>query len=124
RADPRPLVEFASPRYMAAAAQWFRDIRTLSTDFSRRLLSLLPFGLFDEKLLQLVDLASFISVDPLEQLLEEIVDPEKLRNATMKLSILATAWGSGKAEKFKNKDMTDANAVPILLASAAIPGFL
>ena len=43
------------------------------------MLRLAPLGPFDERLLQLVDLASFISVAPLERLLGEIVRPEKLR---------------------------------------------
>jgi NTE family protein len=92
-------------------------------DFLRRLVALAPFGPFDERLLQLVDLSSFISVAPLERLMGEIIQPEKLRRSTMKLSIIATNWSTGKAEVFTNESMSDEDAVSILLASAAIPGF-
>jgi hypothetical protein len=64
--------------------QWVSDVQSLSTDFLRRLLALAPFGPFDERLLQLVDLSSFISVAPLERLMGEIIQPEKLRRSTMK----------------------------------------
>ncbi|PYT20849.1 MAG: hypothetical protein DMG57_40750 [Acidobacteria bacterium] len=123
RADPRPLLGFENLDYMAAATRWISDIQALSSDFLRRMLRLAPLGPFDERLLQLVDLASFISVAPLERLLGEIVRPEKLRRSTMKLSIIATNWSTGNAEVFTNEKMSDADAVSILLASAAIPGF-
>jgi NTE family protein len=123
RADPRPLLGFQIRDYLASATRWVSDVQSLSTDFLRRLLALAPFGPFDERLLQLVDLSSFISVAPLERLMGEIILPEKLRRSTMKLSIIATNWSTGKAEVFTNESMSDEDAVSILLASAAIPGF-
>jgi NTE family protein len=123
RADPRPLLGFQIRDYLASATRWVSDVQSLSTDFLRRLLALAPFGPFDERLLQLVDLSSFISVAPLERLMGEIIQPEKLRRSTMKLSIIATNWSTGKAEVFTNESMSDEDAVSILLASAAIPGF-
>ena len=123
RADPRPLLGFQIRDYLASATRWVSDVQSLSTDFLRRLLALAPFGPFDERLLQLVDLSSFISMAPLERLMGEIIQPEKLRRSTMKLSIIATNWSTGKAEVFTNESMSDEDAVSILLASAAIPGF-
>lgn len=123
RADPRPLLGFQIRDYLASATRWVGDVQSLSMDFLRRLVALAPFGPFDERLLQLVDLSSFISVAPLERLMAEIIQPEKLRRSTMKLSIIATNWSTGKAEVFTNEGMSDEDAVSILLASAAIPGF-
>jgi NTE family protein len=123
RADPRPLLGFQIRDYLASATRWVGDVQSLSMDFLRRLVALAPFGPFDERLLQLVDLSSFISVAPLERLMAEIIQPEKLRRSTMKLSIIATNWSTGKAEVFTNESMSDEDAVSILLASAAIPGF-
>jgi NTE family protein len=123
RADPRPLLGFQIRDYLASATRWVGDVQSLSMDFLRRLVALAPFGPFDERLLQLVDLSSFISVAPLERLMGEIIQPEKLRRSTMKLSIIATNWSTGKAEVFTNESMSDEDAVSILLASAAIPGF-
>ena len=123
RADPRPLLGFQIRDYLASATRWVGDVQSLSMDFLRRLVALAPFGPFDERLLQLVDLSSFISVAPLERLMAEIIQPEKLRRSTMKLSIIATNWSTGKAEVFTNQSMSDEDAVSILLASAAIPGF-
>ena len=65
RADPRPLLGFENLDYMAAATRWISDIQALSSDFLRRMLRLAPLGPFDERLLQLVDLSSFISLAPL-----------------------------------------------------------
>jgi predicted acylesterase/phospholipase RssA len=123
RGDPRPLLGFAAGPYAAAAARWLRDVQSLCANFGRRLVRLGPVGPFDERLLQLVDLASFISVDPLERLLREIIEPKKLRESSMRISIVATNWRNGKPEVFTNERMTDTDAVSILLASAAIPGF-
>jgi len=123
RADPRPLLGFESRDYLATATRWISDVQSLSSDFLRRLLRLAPVGPFDERLLQLVDLASLISVAPLERLLGEVVQPEELRRSTMKLSIIATNWSTGKAEVFTNESMSDADALSIVMASAAIPGF-
>jgi NTE family protein len=123
RADPRALLDFAPAGYVAATGRWIGDIGSLSADFMRRLARVGLVGPFDERLLQLVDLASFISVAPLERLLGEIVRPGKLRDSPVRLSIIATNWETGEMHVFRKPDMTDADAVSILLASAAIPGF-
>jgi NTE family protein len=123
RADPRPLLGFGHGPYLQAAERWFSDIQSVSMDFAARMLRLGPVGPFDERLLQLVDLASLISVAPLEQLLRKIIDAKKLRESPLKLSVMATNWQTGQAEVFRNDKMTDAEAVSIILASAAIPGF-
>ena len=123
RGDPRPLLGFGRGPYSAGAARWVHDVQSLFVNFGRRLVRMGPVSPFDERLLQLVDLASFISVAPLEQLLHEIIEPKKLRESSRKLSVVATNWHSGELEVFTNEQMTDTDAVPILLASAAIPGF-
>ena len=120
-ADPMTLLgSLGSP--FQATLNWLGDVQTLSTGFLTRLLNVGPVGPFDDRWLQLVDLASLVSVSPLEKLLGSLVKPERLRESKMKLSIVATNWATGQAEVFNNEKMTDANTVGILLASAAIPG--
>lgn len=122
RANPMSLIDSLS-NPLQSAVNWLGDVQTLSTNFLSRLWNVGLAGPFDERWLQLIDLASFISVSPLERLLGELIQPARLRESKLKLSIVATNWTNGRAEVFNNGKMTDAEAVAILLSSAAIPGF-
>ena len=122
RADPMTILESLGNPFQATL-NWLGDVQTLSTGLVSRVMNLGLVSPFDQRWLQLVDLASFISVSSLEKLLSGLVKPDRLRDSKMKLSIVATNWTNGQAEVFTNKEMTDEHAVAVLLASAAIPGF-
>ena len=72
--------------------------------------------------MELVDLSSFISVDPFEQMLKRVVDMEGIRSSEKILRIVATNWESGDLHVFSNSDMEGARGRSIIMASAAIPG--
>ena len=122
RANPMTILESLTNPFQSAI-NWLGDVQTLSTNFLIRLWNVGLAGPFDERWLQLVDLASFISVAPLERLLGELIKADRLRQSKMKLSVVATNWSSGRVEVFNNEKMSDKEAVAILLSSAAIPGF-
>ncbi len=122
RANPMSIIQSLSNPFQSAI-DWLSDVQSISTNFLSRVWNVGLAGPFDERWLQLIDLASFISVSPLERLLGELIKPARLRESKMKLSVVATNWTSGRVEVFNNDKMTDAEAVTILLSSAAIPGF-
>jgi len=72
--------------------------------------------------MELVDLSSFICVDPFERMLDRVVDMEGIRSSGKILRIVATNWESGDLHVFSNSDMEGARGRSIIMASAAIPG--
>ncbi|HEV3073703.1 MAG TPA: patatin-like phospholipase family protein [Thermoanaerobaculia bacterium] len=78
---------------------------------------------FEQRFLELFDLASLISIAPFAELLRRVVDPAAIRGSTRSLSIAATNWETGEIQLFGNQDMTDADGGLVIMASGAIPGF-
>jgi NTE family protein len=91
------------------------------------------------RLVELVDFSTFICVEPLESLVRDTIDLQKLRrNKDRSLIIAATDWEAGKVqlfghladsgkpraqEKFKGlKPLDDRSGHKAILASTAIPG--
>ncbi len=78
-------------------------------------------GPLDRRLAGLLDLSTFISLEPLEETLLTL-DFRAMRESRLWLKVLATNWGDGKLQVFWNHDMTDAFGPAALRASAAVPG--
>jgi predicted acylesterase/phospholipase RssA len=73
--------------------------------------------------LQLVDLSTLVSTDPLHQRLAEAVPLEGLRQSDKILRVVTTNFTTGALQIFTNEDIVERVGYKAILASAAIPGF-
>jgi len=125
RVDP---IRYLNPQCLSDPAQAFaalvEDGALLTDSFFRRTTNFFnsPDPL-QTRVLEFVDLSTFISPEPLYRLVREIVSLEAIRRSSMMLRIVAANWATGEVKVFTNKDMTDDVGFQIILASAAIPGF-
>jgi predicted acylesterase/phospholipase RssA len=75
------------------------------------------------KILQFLDLSTFVSSYPFRSLLASTLRPAAIRASNRLLRIAVTQWSKGTVQIFSNVDMTDEQTDLIVSASAAIPGF-
>jgi predicted acylesterase/phospholipase RssA len=75
-----------------------------------------------QRLIELVDLSSFISVEPFGQTVREVINFESLRRCGTKVRVATTNWTTGESQFFTNPEMTDRQGPLAVLASAAMPG--
>jgi predicted acylesterase/phospholipase RssA len=117
-----PVLYFPNP--IRPFLQLAQDSLFLGWDGLQRLATLVqstaPLG---ERFLELFDLTSFVSREPLEQTVREWIQLENIRRSRKTLIIAATNWDSGELQLYTNSDMTDYIGLRAILASAAIPGF-
>ena len=82
---------------------------------------------------KLADFSTGVDLSPLQELMSEVVDMEKLRRSRKKVSITAANWDNGKPEPFINRDLDGAMDCQLLegeqghealVASGAIPGIV
>jgi len=78
----------------------------------------------EQRIVDLFNIASFVSTEPFEQTIRETISFSKIRRATTLLRIPATNWTTGEVTVFKNNEMTDRDGPYKILASSAIPGLL
>lgn len=83
---------------------------------------LISSGSLENRLLQFIDVGSFISSEPVRMLLASIILLEGIRRSERKLRIVATNWTKGIVRTFENSEMTDDLGFSIIEASAALPG--
>lgn len=77
-----------------------------------------------QRSLRLLNLSSFISVEPLLRVIRKGIRFENIRGSTKALRIVATNWDTGELkDDFSNVDMTDQQGPSIIAASSALPGF-
>jgi predicted acylesterase/phospholipase RssA len=79
-------------------------------------------GRLSQRLVQLVDISAFVSVDPFQRLIAKTLQLEEIRNSEALLRIAATNFETGAVQVFANEDMTDECGARLIMASAAIPG--
>ncbi len=77
----------------------------------------------EERLVELVELSSFVSREPWEETLRDVIDYAAIRRSPLKLRIAVTNWATGQLQIYENHQMTDRLGPQILLASSATPGF-
>jgi predicted acylesterase/phospholipase RssA len=75
-----------------------------------------------QRFIEAFDLATFISGEPLREVLSETLHPERIRHSPRCIRIAATNWRTGELRVFDNEDMDERHALLIVLASSAIPG--
>jgi predicted acylesterase/phospholipase RssA len=76
-----------------------------------------------ERFLHTLAVDTFISREPFDRLVREVVNFEAIRHSPKVLKVAATNWETGRVEEFVNHDFTDKLGPRILMASSAIPGF-
>jgi NTE family protein len=72
---------------------------------------------------ELIDISTFITPDPSEQLVKASLVPDRIRTSAVDLRVTATEWQNGTLRVFTNSDFSGDRAVDIVRASGAIPGF-
>ncbi|MDJ0842446.1 MAG: patatin-like phospholipase family protein [Acidobacteriota bacterium] len=125
RANPMELVNPRAYRNnpFGPMMQMFRDTTFLAEDTLRRVTNLVSSDSpLLSRLMGLVNISSFISVEPWEKLLKEEVDYEAVRNSDKTLRLVAINWATGKPKFFERKDMTDEDGWRAIRASSAMPG--
>jgi len=127
-ADP---VAFFNPRYfladpIASVSRIIKDSTYLFWDFLDRFRYIVnpqedePLS---ERFLHTLAIDNFISREPFQQLIKEVVDFEAIRGSAKLLNIASTNWETGEVVEFTNYDFTDKLGPRIIMASSAIPGF-
>jgi predicted acylesterase/phospholipase RssA len=76
-----------------------------------------------QRFTELINFASFVSLQPFTQTVRDTIDFADIRRAEKVLRIAATNWETGALQMYANPDMTDQLGPFVILASAAIPGF-
>ncbi|MEK6279428.1 MAG: patatin-like phospholipase family protein [Acidobacteriota bacterium] len=76
-----------------------------------------------ERLLHTIAIDNFITREPFNRLLREVVKFDSIRRSAKLLRVAATNWETGHVEMFSNYDFTDKLGPRILMASSAVPGF-
>jgi predicted acylesterase/phospholipase RssA len=76
-----------------------------------------------QRITELFNFASFVSLQPFIQTLHETIRFADIRRAEKVLRIAATNWETGALQIYTNQDMTDQLGPLVIMASAAIPGF-
>jgi predicted acylesterase/phospholipase RssA len=75
-----------------------------------------------DRSLGFVNIGSFVDSGPYMNLLREVIVEEDIRRSPKLLSITATDWITGEAERFLNCDFHDNLGIQAVAASSAIPG--
>jgi predicted acylesterase/phospholipase RssA len=76
-----------------------------------------------QRVSELFNFASFVSLQPMIQTLQETIRFADIRRSAKVLQIAATNWETGVLTTFNNHDMTDQLGPLAIMASASIPGF-
>ena len=75
------------------------------------------------RILDLFNLATFISPEPWEQTIRSSIDFEAIRQSSRFLRVVCTNWSKGRVRIFENEEMTPEMGLKALRASSALPGF-
>jgi NTE family protein len=75
------------------------------------------------RVLELVDLASFVSTEQFDRTLQNVTNFTDVRASDKQLFIAATDFEDGQLKIFTNSDMSDHSGRQMIMASSAIPGF-
>ena len=138
RGNPLPMID---PRYwirppLRPLLEASTDAAFLSYDTGRRLVHFLTSkGSLVRRMIDMFDLGSLVSVDPLEDLVRDTISFQELQRSNRVLKIAATNWLSGKLRifchdpgvpdsewKVPEEALTEKIWPQALMASAAIPG--
>ncbi len=125
RANPLSWIDVGTIRHdpLKPARDLASDAVFLAKDWTSRAREFTTSsGSLERRAAELVDLSTFVTPAPSEELVRETVSLARVRAAHVALKVTATRWRSGTLRLFSNADFTDAIGRSILLASGAIPG--
>ena len=97
-------------------------IFTLRDCFSRGAKFLQGNTNFEQRFLELFDLGSLVSVQPMIELIQRRIHPDRIRLSGRKLRIPATNWRTGQMRVFTEEHMTAGLGHLAIQASTALPG--
>ena len=97
-------------------------IFTLRDCFSRGVKFLQGDANFEQRFLELFDLGSVVSVQPMIELIQRRIHPDRIRLSGRKLRIPATNWRTGQLRVFTEEHMTGTLGHLAIQASTALPG--
>lgn len=87
-----------------------------ASDFAASRLSL------SERLISLINLASFVDVSPFRNLLNDVVIERDIHDSSYRLTIVTSNWLTGREIQFTNGDFKNGRGILAIMAAAAIPG--
>ena len=120
--DPRRF--FIDP--IGSVSRFASDSLFLFGDFFNRLLYVVNSPEKEpvmERVLHTLAIDNFITREPFNRLIREIIKFDAIRRTKKVLRVAATNWETGDVELFINDDFTDKLGPRIILASSALPGF-
>ncbi len=127
RLDPMVYLDLSSyMRPLGLLGETIRDSGFLFWDALQRLVHLATDREEDlaQRVAELFNLPSFVSSEPLQQVIREEMSFANIRRSPIKLRIPAVNWSTGEIRYFTNPEMTDRIGPLAILASSAIPGLL
>ena len=108
---------------MQMARSFAGDASYIARDWATRMTGFVSgSGGLAHRMAELVDISTYITPEPSEQLVQAAVMPQRIREAPVHVNITATNWANGTLQVFTNQDFTDADATAIVRASGALPG--
>jgi len=113
------------PKPLRPLIELFQDSAAVAWDSIQRAVDLVSATgeTVREKIANLFDFSSFVSMEPWDRTIREAIDFASIRAEDEKqLAIFATNWVSGKLRTFRNEDMTEQLGPLAIRASSAIPG--
>lgn len=69
------------------------------------------------------DLAAYLSIQPLEQLIRRNIDPDRIAQSERQLRVISANWKEGAVKVFGNQELASRLGHKAIHSSAAIPGF-
>lgn len=76
----------------------------------------------EERVLEFVNVGSFVDITPYHELLHAFINEEAIRQSPRHIHITATNWLEGTARYFCNPDFREERGIQAIMASTAIPG--
>ena len=105
------------------ALDLIQDVNTLAQETARRGTQFLTSTqTVTQRVVDQMNLASFVSMDPLSRVLKDSIRFDLIRNSSKYIRVGAVRWNSGTVHYFTNKDMTVDVGPKIIQASSALPG--
>lgn len=105
------------------AAKFAADALSLSAYFFSRAANFLASSeQFQDRVLSLINVGSFVDSSPYEELIRSEIVEENVRQSSKRLAIVATNWITGEAIRFFNSDFHHNLGAQVVAASSAVPG--
>jgi len=77
---------------------------------------------FEDRVLDSVNVGSFVDIGPYEKLLRSLINEDAVRQSPRRIHITATDWIDGTPRYFCNPDFSEGRGIQAIMASTAIPG--